>query len=472
MKAKKLVLALCATLTAVCGFAFSACVNTPDENRDPIKMNAEKTSIVVTGYEWGPAVNAVVVKFKDKVTGVSKDTFTVTTAGKKRKVINAYTSDANGKKVTTDSEYVALELEMPGFSMFGAEASPFTYDQKTSRNDWAAKYAVKLTVAENQKFKAGSVEYKAKDYFSYDVTFAADRLVPQTATWNKDTYNHTDGKIKLSRASWTPAGAAADGVKNPLIIWLHGMGEGGTDIDIDLLGNEVTGLTADNETNVQHYFKTGGSAGAYVLAVQSPTMWMDSDGSGGSVNTEGTGKQTSYYTEALFGAITSYVNGNSDIDTDRIYIGGCSNGGYMTMNMAFEHGDYFAAYYPICEAYVDARISDDMIAQIKDYNMWFLFSADDRTVNPETFEKPTFTRLLKAGAQNCYLTVTEHVLGKDKEGQQYDGHWSWIYAFNDDVKKRVDNAKINSKEDITVANCTQDGNMWQWLAEQTKAAKA
>lgn len=471
MKKSKAALAVLACAMSVCCVAgFTACGDPNAGNADPVKLNAEKTSIVVTGYECGPAVNSVVVKFKEKVSGVTKDTFTVTTSGKKRAVTDAYCSDANGKKSTAATEYVTLVLEKAKVTSWGAEASPFSYDSKKQRNEWAAKYTVRVTVAENQKFRAGNTEYKAKDYFSYDVTSAADRLVPQTATWHKNVYTHTEGNIALSRASWSPEGAAADGVKNPLVIWLHGMGEGGTDIDIDLLGNEVTGLTTDNEVNVQHYFKTGGSAGAYVLAVQSPTWWMDVDGTGDKLNMEGTGEQTSFYTEALFGAITSYVESNPDIDTSRIYLGGCSNGGYMTMNMAFTHGDYFAAYYPICEAYTDSRISQDMLNRIKDYNMWFLLSADDPTVEPSNFELPTFDRLLKAGAQNCFMTVTEHVLGKDFEGMQYDGHWSWIYAFNDEVKTRIDNTKVKSTADLTHANCTVQANMWEWLASKSKSA--
>ncbi|MDE5728787.1 MAG: hypothetical protein K2I20_01265 [Clostridia bacterium] len=471
MKIKKLMLSAAAcVLSAGFAFAFAACGD-PSGNQggsDPVKLNAEKASIVVTGYEWGPAVNSVVVKFKEKVSGITKDTFNVTTAGKKRAVTAAYCSDANGKKSDAATEYVTLELERANFTSWGAEASPFSYNRQKQRNEWAAKYAVRVTVAENQSFKAGNTQYKAKDYFSYDVTSSDDRLVPQTATWNKDVYIH-EGDIKLSRASWSPEGAAADGVKNPLVIWLHGMGEGGTDIDIDLLGNEVTGLTTDNEVNVQHHFKTGGSAGAYVLAVQSPTWWMDVDGTGDKLNMDGEGEQTSFYTEALYGAITSYVESNDDIDTNRIYLGGCSNGGYMTMNMMFNYGDYFAAYYPICEAYTNSRITDQMIENIKDYNIWFLFSADDPTVAPDKFVRPTYDRLLKAGAQNCNLTVTEHVVGKDSEGTRYDGHWSWIYAFNDDVKTKVDNSKINSVNDIVPANCTVQANMWEWIASKSKS---
>lgn len=467
MKGKKLMLtaAMCA-LGVTCALSLAAC---GEKDTGPVKLDAEKTSIVVSGYEWGPAVNSVVVKFKEKVSGISKDTFKVTTAGKTRAVNAAYCSDANGKKVDGESEYVTLDLAKPKITAYGAEASPFSYDQKMRRNEWAAKYTVKLTVAAGQTFKAGKTKYKEKDYFSYDVTSAADRLVPQTATWDKDTYTHADGNVSLSRAAWSPEGATTDGGKNPLIIWLHGMGEGGTDIDIDLLGNEVTGLTTDNEVNVQHHFKTNGSAGAYVLAVQTPTWWMDADGKGEELNnTEGTGPQTSFYTEALFGAITDYVNSNSDIDTDRIYLGGCSNGGYMTMNMMFTHGDYFAAYYPICEGYLDSRISDDMITQIKDYNIWFLFSADDPTVPPNDYARPTYIRLLNAGAANCNMTISANVMGKDSEGTKYDGHWSWIYAFNDEVKTKIDNSKVSSAADLVPANCTLSENMWSWIASKTK----
>ncbi len=36
------------------------------------------------------------------------------------------------------------------------------------------------------------------------------------------------------------------------------------------------------------------------------------------------------------------------IDTDRIYVVGCSNGGYMTMEMTSVYPDFFAAAVPIC----------------------------------------------------------------------------------------------------------------------------
>ena len=41
------------------------------------------------------------------------------------------------------------------------------------------------------------------------------------------------------------------GVKKPLIIWLHGQGEGGTDPDIDILGTETSALAKEE---IQKYF--------------------------------------------------------------------------------------------------------------------------------------------------------------------------------------------------------------------------
>lgn len=488
MKGKKLIAAVLAcTLAAGCAAAFTACTDKEDDGggtHTAVTMDASKAKIVVTGYEWGPAVSKLIVEFKGDVTGVKKETFAVTMGsgfGKAtRTVSDAYSCDEKGNKVTTASKYVAIEMT----TKYG-EASPFNYDQTAQRNVWNDAISVTVKVNNGQKFKAGATEYLDGDKFDYTVT-ANDRLVPQTATWNKDKveYKENGKDITLSRASWAPEGATTDSGKNPLVIWLHGGGEGGTDIDIALLGNEVTALTADNSTNVQGYFKKDGLSGAYVLAVQSPTMWMDSKGDGdygnSSANGTPTGEpQTSYYTEALWKAITTYVEGNSDIDTDRIYIGGCSNGGYMTMNLALEHGDYFAAYYPICQGYMSDNISNEMLAKLKDLNMWFLLSEKDNTLKPDKYTLPLYYRLLEAGAENIHLTYKPNVTGVDDPNPSsgwgtpgfYDGHWSWIYAFNDDVKTEIDNSQVTSQDYLTAANCTKAGNMWEWIAAQKKSGK-
>lgn len=462
-----------ASIIAAALLAVTACVMLCACGKDPVPAAAEakSASLTVMGYEWGPAIPKITVEFSDNVSGVDKDTFEVKNGSSKRTVTNAYVCDADGKKTDSQSKYVAFEMTVK----YG-EASPFTYDQTKNVNKWAESITTTLTARKAFTVGGANVEVGKKFNIKSD---KSNIKVPQTESWHKDAVKYTDNgkEITLQRASWAPEGAKTDGGKNPLIIWLHGMGEGGTDIDISLLGNEVTALTSENTTNIQHYFTTDSCKGAYVLAVQTPTMWMDGGDGENNVDKPGADKQVSMYTEALFEAITSYVESNDDVDTNRIYLGGCSNGGYMTMNMAFEHGSYFAAFYPICEAYNNSKISDEMIEQIKDYNMWFLQSEDDRTVDPAKFVKSTYIRLLQAGAQNIHLTYTDKVRGVDDPNPSswtgsgfYDGHWVWIYAFNDDVKKQFDNSTISSAADITSAKCTAAGNMWQWLAEQTKAA--
>ena len=476
MKKRVSLMLACLMLLSMTGL-LSACTanegpttsSTPAPTPTPTQMDVTKVYAIVQGYEWGPAVPKIVLEFPEDVSGFANDTFEVKFGTTKRTVKEVYSSNEDGERSDAATKYVTIEM-----SVKSNEASPFTYQDY---NIWLDSMDVKVTVAQGKSFTVGSTSYQGGDVYSYAVT-AAERKVPQTASWVKDTVEYKEeGKdITLSRAAWAPEGADSDSGKNPLIIWLHGAGEGGTDIDIDLLGNEVTALTTENETNVQKYFTTDGLAGAYVLAVQTPTIWMDSDGNGtfNHIDKSTTEKQISWYTGALWKAITTYVEGNPDVDTDRIYLGGCSNGGYMTMNMMFEHGDYFAAYYPICEAYLDQRISDEMIASIKDRNIWFLLSADDATVPPVDFALPTYVRLLEAGAQNVWLTLTDKVRGTDDPEPwswtgtgTYDGHWSWIYAFNDQVTTRFDPTAVTSVDDLVPENCTvTDVNLWEWLSAQ------
>ena len=476
--AMSLVMALGFGALAACGDTGAGGGNS--EPHTPVDIALSGANIVVHGYEGGPTVDGIILKLDGNVSDVTKDTFTVKTGNDKRTVTDAYVSDEKGEKTSSASAYLTIKMKYEasahnwgGYKSANVLGNPFTYN---NMNTWSASFSFTVTVAEGKSFKAGNKTYESGDKAAYTVSKAEERLVPQTASWKKDTVEYKeDGKdITLQRASWAPAGAESDSGKNPLVIWLHGAGEGGTDIDIDLLGNEVTALTSENETNVQSYFAKDGLKGAYVLAVQTPTMWMDQDGKGTYNHTDvGDGSpQESWYTEALWKAITTYVESNDDVDTNRIYLGGCSNGGYMTMNMMFHYGDYFAAYYPTCEAYVNGRISDAMIESIKDKNIWFILSNDDGTVAPDNFEKPTFDRLLKAGAENVHMTLFESVQGTDAPGVTYDGHWSWIYVFNDGVKKQFDNSKVTGVEYLTPANCNVDANLWQWLAAQKKAAQA
>ncbi|OUM60304.1 hypothetical protein PIROE2DRAFT_13961 [Piromyces sp. E2] len=456
-------------------------MNKDDHPPNHTTVNAQ---MIIRGYEWGPAVPKVIVEFNDSVTGFNKDTFKLITANIEREILDVYNSDKHGNKQKDTTKYVTFDLKVGTVLHDGISvgvAKPFSYDQVHHLNHWATSFELELHLHDSKTFQVGDVEYGHDTTWPcYKKNLADNFVIPDTALWKKDSFTLQEDTITLQRASFTPKGADTDGVKNPLIIWLHGAGEGGNNIDITLLGNKVTALAAAE--GIQKYFTTEKQKGAYILVIQTPTFWADTGDGIYNPRSRGT-RQTSMYDKALFAAIQDYVSNNPDIDTNRIYVGGCSNGGYMTMNLMFEHGDFFTAYYPICEVYMDGNISDDMIDQVKDYNIWFLHSENDITVDPLATSIPSFYRLIKAGAQNVHYTLTEQVVGTDSPSAVYKGHCSWIYAFNDQVKKEFDNSKVledfknvtiengsvTSKNNyVTHKNCNKEGNMWEWLSKQSK----
>lgn len=185
------------------------------------------------------------------------------------------------------------------------------------------------------------------------------------------------------------------------------------------MGNEVVALSSEK---VQEYFGT-----AWVLAPQCPTMWMD-DGS----HTYGrTGK--SMYVLALKALIDEFTE-NHKVDRNRIYIGGCSNGGFMTMRMLIDYPHYFAAAYPMCEALYDETITEEALLSICHIPIWMLHAMTDSVVNPEETSVPTYKRLKNAGAADVHLTYIDDrppfkmvnhgcwTLGlADKENYDFDG---------------------------------------------------
>ena len=391
-------------------------VTTEPAVTEPIELE----SIVIHGYEWGAAVDAVVLKPNGEVGEYDVSTFMVTTCEKARTVTDVFRCDASGNPAE-DGAYIALKLEVASNS-----ALPFTTDAATMKNSWVQAYPVTVTLSEGVQLTVDGTSYDVINCVSENMLDR--RVAPEIDGLNKYEYE------ELNMAAYEPETLAGDGVKNPLIIWLHGGGEGGEDIDIALLGNEVSALIRED---VQSRFTTeGGANGAYMLAAQTPTYWMDN----GNGQIHG-GTDDSIYREVLMAAIEDYVAKNPDVDTNRIYIGGCSNGGYMTMNLLVYYGDYFAAAYPICEAYVDAFITDEQIEDLATRNIWFIQSANDKVVDPDMNGIPTYVRLLEAGADNCWYSMFEKVSGIDID-QSYNGHFSWIYFFNNQVTAAQDPAAI------------------------------
>ena len=218
-----------------------------------------------------------------------------------------------------------------------------------------------------------------------------------------------------------------DGNKKALIVWLHGMGEGGKDNDLPITGNR--GGTAFISKEVQRIF-----GGAYVVAPQCPTFWMPFEYKG--VFTENN------YTKELLALIDEVCVFHPDIDENRIYIGGCSMGGYQTLKTVLAAPHRFAAAFPICPAY---ELSQKEANRIKHVPMFFTHCMTDTTV-PSSNSVRNYERLNKAGS-DCEITLYSDIRCK---GETYHAHAAWVPALNNEPTSR-------------------DGeHLFEWVAKHTR----
>ena len=388
---------------------------TASASAQTLKMEPQVSGI--TTSEISAVVSMVVVKPEIKIEKLDPSVLTVTTNGRERNVLHVYPCDSRGA-YNPEGSYLALGLDK--ISGWGTGIS------KSRAGVWNEEYNVKVALKPGKTLKVGKQKFTA---IECETNRALKDFISEADYFSKGTYTGRltgkPGDVTLTYASYEPWSLKGDGVANPLVIWLHGGGEGGIDVSITLLGNEVVSLI---RPEIQSHFTTeGGEKGAYVLSVQCPTMWM------GTSKGFGHGEYPSLYADVLKSCIDSFVDQHPDVDRNRIYLGGCSNGGYMTVHMLIRNPRYFAAAYPTCQAYLDKYISDTEIQALAEENIWFVQSFDDTTVAAATHCIPTFQRLVKAGAKNVWMSMFESVVGMDDPGMPIMGHFAWCYVFNDAV---------------------------------------
>ena len=395
--------------------------------------------MTITGYDWGCGTDSIIMNLDNPLDAVSTDSFTVTEHKQAtnfmaegfpveevdvpRQITNAYLVDDSGKKTTEPSTRVKLELYVSP-----NDGSPLLFSFPSMMNTWSHPYTLTVTKADNAKLTSKGTEVK-------DFTISIDPASKTTSAdkFKLDTFKAKDG-VTYQYGSYKPEGGS-----KTLVVWLHGLGEGGTentDPYVTLLANKAAVLGDES------FQSTVG--GANVLVPQCPTYWMDNDGkmtnfTGGGIQADG----TSHYLESLHELIAKY---KEETGSTKVVIAGCSNGGYMTMLMALNYPTEYDAYVPICEALPNALITDEQVKTLANLKMYYVYSQDDTTVVPELHEVPLLQRLEAAGAKQTYASVTEHVVDTtgtyyaDENGQptlentgkpyQYMGHWSWIYFFN------------------------------------------
>ncbi|WP_255037720.1 prolyl oligopeptidase family serine peptidase [Lacihabitans soyangensis] len=403
--------------------------------------NPEYTLVIET-FDWGPAVNKVIIALDAPAKTANMADYEVVAershscavippafAKGNRTVVYAYISDGKGNRAEEGS-FATLVL-------YVAPNSPITsalqYSQKAEcrGNQWVD---YKVTVTNTKTNEVWSKEKGKIRPLADDFDFSGK-------------FEYEPGK-SLTYADFKPKTSSE---KTPLIIWLHGGGEGGTDPSVALMGNKATNYASPE---IQKYF-----GGAYVLVPQTPGAWMqDKDGKMQSGNGEDA------YNVGLMALIKNYVNTHPDIDKKRIYVGGCSNGGYMSLKLLLKEPGYFAAGYISALAYQSQYITDSQINSIKHIPIWFIHAKDDRTTDPVKTAVPVYERLKKAGAKNVHLSYYDHVTDLTGmyggENFHFNGHWSWIYSHANQSHTEFDGSDVLLNGKPTT--------LMEWMAAQKK----
>lgn len=465
MKKTRLFLLIVAALVLCAGCAAATVSQTvslaePDPEL-PGTPHATAGYIVVRGFEWGPGVNKVILELDTEVDRVLWEDATIVTSHYDRTVTAAYLSDSLGYEAKGSSKYITFELA----TSFDCTGSPFEVDMTTELNEWAEEYYVTI--------QTDVVKSDTRFAVSLYADCIENRICPELSRFTdpqvfsgeyENPLTHEMETLSLTYTAYEPD-SLDSWEQNPLIIWLHGLGEGGTDIEKTILGNEASALT---ESQIQSYFISGEQTGAYVLIVQTPTYWLDAGD-----NTYHRGDLPSRYTEILMDTIEAYLASNPDVDPDRIYIGGASNGGFMTLEMCINYPDYFAAAFPCCPAYaynVYAKdfagnyrtffvnqyiktnwvyLTEEKIDALLETPIWFMQAMNDTIVSPFDYTMPVYRALVKAGANNAWCSLYFDSVGTESADTQYLGHWVWVYLLNDQVRYVQDVDSIRESTERT-----------------------
>lgn len=349
-------------------------------------------------------------------------------------ILAAYPCDSDGKH-TRSGSFAALELREEYLN------------KRVAGNVMASRWLENFYRITQLQDLPGQENGSAVNGLVFD-TCSGD-VCPQLAGWQDGISKHPT--LPLQYGYFTPDCSE----KAPLVVWLHGAGEGGNTVKIAYTGNKVTAISAPD---IQK--KLGGAA--WVLVPQCPTVWMD-DG------VEQLGRSNrSIYTEPLKALIDEFIAQHKElIDEKRIYIGGLSNGGFMTVRMLLDYPGFFAGAIAVCTPFFVENITEQVAQTLKTVPLWLVHCKKDSIVLPMETAIPLYQRLKAAGAENIHFTLFDRVIDlsgryREPDGRSREsfGHGVWIHAYNDDCTVDWDGMRV-LEQGLPVT-------MWEWLGCQSK----
>lgn len=227
--------------------------------------------------------------------------------------------------------------------------------------------------------------------------------------------------------------------KRPLVIFLHGSGQVGTD-------------------NVAHLLSSPGAVGvlalddAWVLAPQAPEVfdrfdsYDEGNGSGGGVHW-----QTRNRRRLLLALIRRLLRENPGIDADRVYVQGLSRGGEGALYLLMDAPELFAAAGIFsgreagCVEWLDGRATPAMLRPALSVPLWFFHAVQD-TVSPVAGTRRNVELLRGLRHRNLRYTELTRERPGDSGFVNTSAHNSWDLAYNSPA-------------------------FWQWLLKQQRGRR-
>lgn len=236
--------------------------------------------------------------------------------------------------------------------------------------------------------------------------------------------------------------------KYPLVIWLHGMSEGAYE------GKQVINNNIAYWTSAEFQARFSPDGGAYILAPRSleekMIFWDDS------------------MVEPLRATIDDFIAKNRDtIDVTRIYIGGFSMGGKMTLKMSAAYPEMFAAAFPICPAW---NIDEENAANLHGLPIWLTSGVLDPLVNYYTSVTPTWKKIIAQSDDPaaCRFSTLSKVCYPDGS-RTSSSHHAW-FAVNYDMFS-IDNGDYPYMSTVDgtgkTVKLTYPNGMISWLSQFT-----
>lgn len=196
-----------------------------------------------------------------------------------------------------------------------------------------------------------------------------------------------DNQIGMQYLTYTPSNYDKNEEKYPLVLFLHGVGECGSDIRMV----ERHGVPKIIETGKEFPFI------AIAPQCKEGGWWAEPS-----------------YVESLLSLVYDVID-EYNIDSSRVYGTGLSMGGFGTFALAIQEPRLFAAIIPVCGG---AEI--DKLNRIQHLPIWIFHGDKDSTIPVES--SLSIYRKLKPMNNQIFLTIYEGV-----------DHDSWTETYENEV---------------------------------------